>query len=69
MQPKLMCRDRRINPSLIPPCRFVMTAVDLTMVPTAEWDRELIADLAAECAALGKAQMMRVARDPATDQA
>ena len=31
-----------------------------TMVAATEWDRELIADLAAECAGLGKSEVVGV---------
>jgi hypothetical protein len=39
------------------------------MVPATERYRELIAYLAAKCAALSKPQMMRVRRSSTTDQA
>jgi hypothetical protein len=44
-------------------------AMELAMVATAERDSELVADLAAQRPALGKAQMMGIAGLPATNQA
>src|ERR1700719_1999510 len=43
--------------------------MDFAVVQAAKWDRELIADLAAERADLGEAQMMRVHRFPPADEA
>ena len=43
--------------------------VQFPMMPAAERDGELIADLPAQRSTLGKAQMVRVARDAAADQA
>ena len=43
--------------------------MDLAMVPAAERHCELIADLAAQCRRLGKAQTMRISRAPVADQA
>ena len=48
-------------PDGLPPQRFVARAVEGAVVGAAERDRELIADLAAERPALGKAQVVRVA--------
>jgi hypothetical protein len=39
------------------------------MVPAAEWNRELIADLAAECSTLRKAKVVGVRRQAAANQA
>ena len=50
----------RINAGLLPPCRFVATAMDLTMMAAAERHSELVADLATKCLLLGKAQMMGI---------
>ena len=43
--------------------------MQLPVVPAAERNRELIADLEADCPGLGKPQVMRIARLPAADQA
>jgi hypothetical protein len=40
----------------------------LTMMPSAQWHGELIADLAAESPGLGKAQMMRIRRAATADK-
>ena len=60
---------RRIDSDFPPPCGFIAATVDLAMVSAAERDGELIADLAAECPALGEAQMVGIRRDAAADQA
>ena len=41
-----------INSGIPPPCDFIAVAVNLAMVPSTQWDGELIADLAPECRAL-----------------
>jgi hypothetical protein len=41
----------------------------LTMMSSAEWDRELVAHFAAEGWRLGKTQMMHISRTATTDQA
>ena len=43
--------------------------MQLPVMPAAERHRELIADLETDCPGLGKPQVMRIARLPATDQA
>jgi hypothetical protein len=43
--------------------------MDLTMVPAAERDRELIAHLAAECTALGEAKVVRIRGHATAEQA
>ena len=43
--------------------------MQLPVVPAAERHRELIADFETDCPGLGKPQVMRIARLPATDQA
>ena len=58
-----------IDPHLSPPCCFIAAAVNFSMVPTTERHRELVAYLAAKCAALSKTQMMRVRRNSTADQA
>jgi len=45
---------------VVPPGSFVAGVVKLAMMGAAEWDGELVADLAAERLLLGKADMMRV---------
>jgi hypothetical protein len=58
-----------INAGARPPNGFVATAVDVAMVPAAERDGELVADLAAERSGLGKSQMVGVRRPSAANQA
>ena len=69
LKPKCSGRDDRINTDVCPPNGFVATAVDLAMVPAAQRDDELIADLAAERPSLGKSQMVSVRRPSAANQA
>ncbi len=60
LQPKRAGRCCRVNASLLPPCRFVATAMQLAMMAAAKRRCVLIADLATKCPPLDKAQMMRV---------
>ena len=69
LQPQAASRGDWIDTSLVPPHRFIATAMNLTMVSATERDRELVADLAAERRCLGKAQMMSIGRTPAADEA
>jgi hypothetical protein len=68
-QPQGASRNGRVHASIPPPCGFVAATVQLAMVPAAEWNRELIADLAAECSTLRKAKVVGVRRLAATNQA
>lgn len=69
LQPKGTGYRAWINADVSPPSGLVTEAVDLAMVPATQRDGELIADLARQRAPLGKAQVMRFARRPATDRA
>src|SRR5262249_42163893 len=69
LQPQAASRGGWINTRLVPPRRFIATVMDLAMVSATEWYRELVAYLAAERRCLGKAQMMRIGRTPAANQA
>ena len=68
LQPQAPGSDGRINASIFPPCGFIATAMDLTMVSPAERHGELIADLAAKRPVLGKAQMMGIGWRAAANQ-
>ena len=68
LRPQSRCDGERIETELVPPFRFIATAVDLPMVSTAERHRELIAHLAAERPGLGESKMMGIRRLPATDE-
>src|SRR5262249_22113516 len=50
----------RVYAGLPPPRALVAGAVHRPMMPAAEWDRELIADLAAERTRLGKSEVVGV---------
>ena len=69
LQPKFAGGCGRINASLLPPCRFVATSMDLAMMTATERHCELVADLAAERPVLGEAQMMRICRPATANQA
>jgi hypothetical protein len=69
LQPKGASSFGRINTGLIPPGRFITAAMHLAMMTTAEWDRELIANLSAQSRGLCKPEMMRIGGTPAANQA
>jgi hypothetical protein len=48
LQPKGPRGGDCIDTSYVPPSGFVTTAMDFTVVSAAEWDSELVADLATE---------------------
>src|SRR5580698_6198842 len=68
-KPQLAGRDGRIDSRLAPPFGFIAMAVEFAVMSTAERHGELVADLATERPALGKAHMMGVAGVTAADQA
>ena len=67
-EPQLTGREGRVDSSLVPPRRFIAMTMQLAVMATAERHGELVADLAAERPALGKAQVMGVGRFTAADQ-
>ena len=68
-EPERTGREARIDAGRIPPCGFVAVTMDLAVMAPAEWHREFVAHLAAERAALGKAEVMRIRRLTAANQA
>jgi len=68
-EPKRPGRNDRVNTGIAPPRGFIATPVHLAMVPAAERNRELVADLATECSALNKPEMMGVRRLSTANQA
>ena len=60
LEPQRPRGDSRIDPGFTPPCGFIAAAVNLAMVAAAQRDGELIADLAAERAALREPQVMGI---------
>ena len=68
-EPQRPSADRWINSEFYPPSRFIPTSMHLAMMPTAERDRELIADLTAESRRLCKTEMMRIGGTAAANQA
>jgi hypothetical protein len=69
LQPECARGGNWIDGERSPPCGFVAAAVGFAMMAAAERDGELIADLARERAALGKAQMVGIAGPPAANEA
>ena len=59
-QPQRAGGAGRIDPGLLPPCGFVAAVMDLTMMTSAQRDGELVADLSAECTALGKSEVVGI---------
>jgi len=59
-KPQCAGRGAWIDAGYIPPFGFVAGAMDLSMVPPAKRDRELITNLAAECPGLCKAEVMGI---------
>ena len=68
-EPKQTGRIHRIIAHITPPGRFIAAAVYVAMVPAAQWDGELVADLSTECSALRKAEMMGIGWSAAANQA
>ena len=62
VEPQRASGHRRIDTGFPPPPGFIAAAMELAVVPSAQWHGELITDFAAERAGLCKAQMMGVAR-------
>src|SRR5271165_2652988 len=62
-------RWKRIYPGPRPPSGLIAIAVQLAVMEATDGDRVLVADFSAERARLGEANMMRLARPPAADDA
>ena len=67
--PQLQGERHRVDFDRLPPSGLVAPAVQLAMVDATERNRELIADLAAERARLGKTEVVRVRRGAAAHEA
>ena len=59
----------RLDPVSAPPGAFIAAPVKVAVMRSAQWDCELVTDPLSEAPRLRKAQMMRVAWLPATDEA
>ena len=66
-EPERAGRNARVDTSIAPPLCFIAASMDFAMMTAAERNCEFIADLAAECPALGEPEMMRIRRPPAAD--
>ncbi len=53
----------------MPPHGFIPVTMQFAMMSSAQWDGELIADLAAQCSRLRKAQTVSISGAPTADQA
>jgi hypothetical protein len=60
---------QRIEVELLPPHAFVAALMEFTVVSTAEWHSELIADFASKCALLCELKMMSIRRATPASQA
>ena len=60
---------QRINFKTLPPSHFIPGLMQLPMMTAAERNGELVADFETERSGLRKAQVMRIGRLPAADQA
>ena len=62
--------DRQgIDFEIPPPSHFIAGLMQLAVMTAAEGHGELVADFETECPGLSEAQMMRIGRLPAADQA
>jgi hypothetical protein len=69
LEPQLPSLDHRIDSHLQPPHRFVAAAMNLAMVSSTQRYGEFVADLAAECWALRKPQVVGIRWLPGANQA
>jgi hypothetical protein len=67
--PQLSRHRGRIDLDLVPPGSFIAASVELAMMDAAQWDGELIADLASERARLRESEMMGILGAPPADEA
>jgi hypothetical protein len=68
LQPKHARSGGRINAGLVPPDGFIPAAMHLAVMPPAQRNRKLVADLSAERRRLHKAQMVSIGGPTTTDQ-
>jgi hypothetical protein len=69
LEPESARSDDWIHSYFPPPIEFMAAAVNFAVMPPAQGDGELVADLAPKSAGLGKAQMVGIRGLPAADQA
>jgi hypothetical protein len=67
--PKTSRDFQGIHSVTVPPRAFIAGLVQLSVMPAAQGDRELIAHLEANCPRLCKPQVMGIGRLPAADEA
>jgi hypothetical protein len=64
-EPQRASRRGPINPSLLPPCGFIATAIHLAMVSTAQWNNKLVAHFAPQRPALRRWSALQLANQSA----
>jgi len=67
--PKPLGDLQRLDVEILPPGDFIAGLMQLPMMTTAEWDSELVTDFETQGSGLRKAEVMRVARLSAADEA
>src|ERR1700722_751013 len=67
--PQLEGYGQRIDADSSPPRGFITVGVKITVMQSTDRDRILITDLAPNCTRLGEANVVRLARRAATDNA
>ena len=68
LPPKLARNHKCIEIERLPPGDFVARLMKLSMMPTAEWNGEFIADFDAQSAQLRETQMVWVAGVPSANK-
>src|SRR6516162_5492048 len=66
--PKGCSNGERIDSLLVPPGAFIAAPVELAMVQPANWNAELVANLASHRALLGKLEVMGIRWAPSADE-
>ena len=67
--PEPVCTEQGIDSLLLPPDTLVAPPMELVVMDTAERHRETIADLAANCPAIGESDVVGVRWGATTDKA
>jgi hypothetical protein len=67
-EPQRSRRVGRIYTHRVPPRNFVAAAVHLAVMPSTQWNGELIADLSPESSALREPEMMSIRGAPTANQ-
>ena len=68
LAPQGVCYSEWINAGLCPPCCFVATSMNIAVMSSAQWHRELITHVASKRSALSKSEVVRIGRTPTANQ-